>query len=239
MTVDTKGLIKTDMKNPFFIAGAIEGYIKRVCAVSRKEGSRMGDIRLASTGAGFLQFPFSVRTQARSLSVFFMCDNDHQEVVQGKKVSLSMGCSGISEPFMKGLLRVLRVFGPTYFDACDCDDIPAAEVWQDATPTVMDLLVARIDHASYVTVDAWIDLWKDNPCLQKERSLQEFIGLPEDDLQWILDRKKDYEKPAAERLGYDECQRYFTGMLNRYELAHPLMDLGIDEVYATFAEVEA
>lgn len=241
MSVCTKGFIATEFKNPFSVMGLVEKYLQRLIrphwtrrrAMARTAGQKQGPFEqpkfhITSPGSGLVSVSFTYKGEARSLSLNFLCDCDNQEVVEGGKVHLSLGDSGMSRPLMLGLLQVLSVFGPAYYDACDSDDGDPAAVWTQRRVTLMDLFAADLEHLSQVTVNEWYRMWKACPQLQ-DIALPDFIGLTEEEVLRLEEASPDYE----------EGKRLMSLLLEEYQASMEPLDLrfsAIDECFPDWTE---
>lgn len=130
MSVDTKGVVVTPVKDAFFIAQRIYGAINAAVLKSRQqrgvptfaEDSQTGYPRVEmATTSDMLRIHFKLNGDVRMLAVHLDCDCDHRELGQQSLV-LSLGCFGQSLELMRLALQSLSALGPCYLDENDSDD---------------------------------------------------------------------------------------------------------------------
>lgn len=135
MTVNTDGLIVTKVKEVQLIGNLLHRAFTKLVRHGIKTDFpgakgmfdealrhlyRLPTVSL-SDDAETLLLNFKFRGTSRTLNLFLHCDSDNQ--MFGKhSLSLSLGCFGNSEEFMKLALLALSPLGPTWYDANDCDD---------------------------------------------------------------------------------------------------------------------
>lgn len=244
MSVCTKGFILTEFKNPFPVMGLVEKYLQllmrphwsRRRAMAKAAGDKDGDFEqpqfhITSPGSGLVRVSFTYKGESRSLSLNFLCDCDDEATAPGGKIHLSLGDSGLSRPLIQGLLRVLSIFGPAYYDACDSDDVDPALIVFERRTTLMDLFASGLEHVSQVTVNDWFRTWQS--CAQLQAiPLPDFIGLTEEEVHRLEEASPNYE----------EGKRLMTLLLEEYQAGIAPLDLGfaaIDECCADWVAATA
>lgn len=233
MSVDTRGFVATDFKNPFPALGLVDSMLRKLYRLharpllglskeEREEQSQLWvqpECRMTSPGGGSVQFEFKAFGENRSLRMNFLCDCDSSDVYDGKKIFLSFGDWGISRPLARALLQPLSIFGPAYLDECDSDDRDYEPVWRDRKVNLLDLFEARLVHASEVAVSEWYDYWLSCPSLKKQ-DCSEFIGLSEEEVLRL----------RAASSTYDEGKDLLNALLEEYRSWAVPLELGLEGI---------
>lgn len=124
MTVNTKGIVATSIKDVLLVSLLTEIGLRAVCKVARKLDTDPKpfrtnhlDWRLLPDSA-MLQSLVHLRGHPRMMSIFLHCDVDNKDIAP-QSLSLSLGASGDSPIIMKSALWGLSMLGPVHF--CEHD----------------------------------------------------------------------------------------------------------------------
>jgi hypothetical protein len=170
MSVCTKGVVVTPFKNVMLVCCLVESALNTLISTERKirypDGTPRQEAReryrniefSLSASMGMVRATFTFDGDRRSLSIFFDCDSDHSELAP-RTLSMSMGCSGESELFVKTTLHALSILGPAYFDENDCDDIELAPLLEPR-PNIVQAVALGYLRARQV--DDWAEAFDDS-----------------------------------------------------------------------------
>lgn len=135
MGVCTKGFVLTPCKDVLLIAALVQGGLDRIINdAARKRYPRQLAVRneefrtckvVLSPSSGLAQVGFTYDGEVRMLWLFFDCDCDNVKFGP-QSISMSLGCNGRSELFMRVALHALSSLGPAYLDLDDGDDVGPA-----------------------------------------------------------------------------------------------------------------
>ncbi|MCC5611450.1 hypothetical protein LC612_33090 [Nostoc sp. CHAB 5834] len=124
MTVDTKGVVATSIKDVLLVSRLAEIGLRAVCTAARKLDTASPpvttnhlDWRLLPDSA-MLQSFVHLRGHPRMMSIFMHCDGDNKDIAP-QSLSLSLGANGDSPLIMKSALWGLSMLGPVLF--CEHD----------------------------------------------------------------------------------------------------------------------
>lgn len=170
MGVDTKGFVATRCKDVFFAVGLVENALNALIQPHAKEARlavrgtekepqyRTVDANLISRSQT-VQLHFTYEGEHRTLWMNFTCDCDHKDVTPAS-ISLSLGCWGQSELFMKTALRALSPLGDVYYDYSDCDSIDPAKL--DIAPLTFVTACAAGAESPYPSeLEVWKNLFNE------------------------------------------------------------------------------
>jgi hypothetical protein len=185
MGVDTKGFVATNCKDVFFVVGlaeeALNNLIRPHARAARFNGQsaedppkfRTVDARLHASSEG-VHLNFTYEGEVRTLHMYFTCDCDNTEYTPAS-ISLSLGCWGQSELYMKAVLQALSPLGDVYFDLSDCDDIEPAKL-EDTPLTFISACVANVESAFPSNLATWKRLFDAGQL--RTGTCEEVLGLP-------------------------------------------------------------
>lgn len=188
MGVDTKGFLLSDCKDVMLLANlvgqAIHGLISAECKTvlgeaglkrSAKAREMFGYPEMVlKPDSGMLCIQFTFHGERRTMHMFFDCDSDR--VAYGpKSISMTLGCFGYSDLFMKTTLHALSMLGPVYFDHSDCDDIPFA-LLDERVPPVLGAV--SLDYIKDSCFPDWVEHY-DAGKVGAGKSFEEFFGAKE------------------------------------------------------------
>lgn len=189
MTVDTKGYIRTPVKNVMHVMTIVEKTIRKMIraklpigprALYMPEGFAYPDTRL-SPDIGMAQTTFSIGGERRTLTVHFGCDCDAEVRYPGKKLILSLGCYGLSEEVITEVLSNLTHLGRCYFDRSDCDDEPDVEI-MTAPMTFIEAVVRGYDISA--NLNHWLTNYK---VIGIPYPVEEYLGITSEELASCLE----------------------------------------------------
>lgn len=192
MSVDTKGLVATPVKDVFIVSEVISRVIDQMVREGREKEfpgahpahesvkTRFSPANMRLSVGGMVSFDFLVSGQSRSLKAFFDCDEDYKSIAP-QSIGLMIGCWGASEEIMRRVLSGLAFLGPTYIDVNDSDDVGLDWV-PDASPTVLDAMAQGV--LTPYSVEGMMDKFRDGK-LQINQSFEEFFGISEDEVDRI------------------------------------------------------
>jgi len=135
MTVNTKGFVLTRCKDVFFVCQRIEHALNELLRPGARayrfaenktpdQEFRTCSMALRAT-SGAVGFTFTDAGDTRTMTVNFECDID-QKAYGPESISISMGCRGKSDVYVKTALQAISMLGDVYFDACDSDEVGPA-----------------------------------------------------------------------------------------------------------------
>ena len=188
MGVDTKGFLLSDCKDVLLLSNlvgqAIHGLIFAECKTvlgeaglkrSQKAREMFGYPEMVlKPDSGMLSICFTFHGERRTMDMFFDCDCDRIEYGP-KSISLTLGCFGYSDLFMKTVLHALSMVGPVYFDHNDCDDTPFA-LLDERVPPVLGAV--SLDYIKDSRFPDWVEHY-DAGKVGAGKSFDEFFGAPE------------------------------------------------------------
>lgn len=188
MGVDTKGFVLTDCKDVLMLANlvgqALHGLILAECktvfgefGIRRSKEAREAFVYPEydlKPDSGMLLIHFTFHGVRRSLYMYFDCDCDRVEYGP-KSITMTLGCFGYSELFMKTALHALSVLGPVYFDGNDADDIDFA-LLDERVPPVLGAV--SLDYIKDSRFPDWVEYF-DAGKVGAGKSFEEFFGAPE------------------------------------------------------------
>lgn len=188
MSIDTKGFLLSDCKDVLLLSNlvgqAIHGLILDECKTvlgeaglkrSAKAREMFGypEYRLIPD-SGMLDISFTFHGEKRSMKMFFDCDSDRIEYGP-KSISITLGCFGYSDLFIKTALHALSMLGPVYFDHNDGDEIPFALLDEQVPPV---LGAVSLDYIKDSRFPDWLEHY-DAGTVGAGKSFEEFFGAPE------------------------------------------------------------
>lgn len=201
MGVDTRGAVITGFKNVLLAAGLVQNALDGLIVAERrikfptkaighsKESREQFQTTSVSLNPdlGMLRFDFTFRGERRSLTLHMTCDSDHASLGP-KSLSISIGCSGFSELFVKTALHALSLVGPAYFDANDCDNVDLAPLSEDR-PTVFQAM--QLGYIQKSMLPEWLVAYEEglSPTICDGQS---FFGVPLDQVRELASRR-DYQ----------------------------------------------
>ena len=201
MGVDTKGFVLSRCKDVLLIGTVVHNAINHlvldekrvryptrieVCSKEARDAFQTCKMTL-DPGIGMLTVDFTFCNARRSLKLFFTCDCDHAEYGP-KSVSVTLGCFGHSELFIKSALHALSLFGPAYFDANDCDDVDNAPLGENPLTV---LAAVKLGYIRMSDVATWLEAW-DASQFNDGRTFKEFFGTTETVIRELVGRE-DYQ----------------------------------------------
>lgn len=207
MGMDTKGAVITACKDAFFaiemVEAALNGLIqphlpKFPWQTSRRSSEeatadavkpeKKAKPDYAKVKVDFkardrlVKFNFTYAGEQRMLWLFFDCDSSNVEFGP-KSLTLSMGCWGQSDLFMKTALQALSPLGPVYFDHNDCDDIDKA-LWDISPLTFVSACQKGLVSAGSFDLENWNKLYTSGGF--GSRSVEEVFGMSENKVKAII-----------------------------------------------------
>ena len=138
MTVNTIGMLEYhDHIDPFLVLNKVQKALNNLIIPERNQKMKEQGFQTAFQLKGYhpcdislnlgyhsnmALINFEFRGEKRSMTIHFNCHSDYREVVPGKKIIFSLGCSGESDLFMKTALEPLNELGYCWFIHNDCED---------------------------------------------------------------------------------------------------------------------
>lgn len=189
MTVNTKGSVATAFKDVLLVCSLVETALNRLIRAERKilfpgvagrgdsAREQFADVSVAlAPSLGMAQFSFKFRAASRCLSLFFTCDADNADLAS-KSLSLSMGCHGDADLFVKTALHALSLLGPAYFVHNDCDSdsrVPLSE------PRPNLLQAISWGYLTPFQAREWLHAYQGSPALRAAQGYDalKFFGVP-------------------------------------------------------------
>lgn len=204
MGVDTKGFVATKCKDVFFVVRLAEEALNRLIRPHTKAALLAGraadeppkyrtvSTRLLADSEG-VQLNFTYEGEDRTLWMYFTCDCDNEDYTP-TSISLSLGCWGHSELYMKTVLQALSPLGDVYFDYSDCDDVEKALLEVEPL-TYVTACAAGVESAFPTRLAKWNELFKVG--LLRAGSIEEVLGLPAPEVERLTTM---HWEPAHEEL---------------------------------------
>jgi hypothetical protein len=188
MSVDTKGFLLSDCKDVMLIMGlisqAFQGLIRAECQTvfgdaGLKRSAKAREMFVSpemdlKPDMGMVLISFTFHGERRSMHVFFDCDCDRVKYGP-QSISMTLGCWGYSDLFMKTALQALSLLGPVYFDSNDSDDIDF-ELLDEKTLPVLGAV--NLDYIKDSRFPDWVELY-DAGKVGVGQNFDEFFGAPE------------------------------------------------------------
>lgn len=204
MGVDTKGFVATSCKDVCFVINKVERALNALIRPKRKaargtEEELQYELVTAelSSESHLVRLGFTYAGEERMMWVFFRCDSDHADITP-RSISLSMGCWGQSELFMKTALQALTMLGPVYYDRNDSDD--AGYVRLSFEPlTYVAACAEKSETPSPRTLGQWMELFDAGGL--HSRDCQTAIGLSEEEVAVFLNSAYETAQPVLK----DRC----------------------------------
>jgi len=135
MSSSTVGLVKGDFTQDVFgAARTIKDGIRRLAKPNLTKGTRLEQNRgraidIEICGDHYMRFSFWDGDNSRLLYVFFTCDGDHEQVMPGRKLCMSIGDNDRGTEIIRGLLDQFPAYDRAYIPTTLLDGfelIPAA-----------------------------------------------------------------------------------------------------------------
>ena len=193
MSVDTKGVVVTPVKDAFFIAQRIASAIEAAVSESRRQRgmnraekddqTKYPSIEMATT-SDMLRIHFKLNGDVRMLTVHLDCDCDHRELGQQSLV-LSLGCYGQSVELMRLALQSLSALGPCYLDESDSDDKDLELVELAPVMTYVEAVCRRQESGHTYALKRWLQA-----CLalrETSRGAMTLVELPAEQVIGLTD----------------------------------------------------
>jgi len=190
MGVDTKGFVATKCKDVFFVVGlaeeALNNLIRPHARATRFAGKSAEDppryrtvsTKLHASSEG-VELDFTYEGEQRTLRMYFTCDCDNTDYAPAS-ISLSLGCWGQSELYMKAVLQALSPLGDAYFDFSDSDDVDPAKL--DSAPlTFISACVTNVESPFPTRLGTWKRLF--DAGLLRSGTCEEVIGMPSEEVE--------------------------------------------------------
>lgn len=199
MGVDTKGVVATDCKDVMFVCGLVESGLNRLIrphrkllpANSEKSGEYRGPFLEIHPASAVATFNFTYAGEKRSLRLNFDCDCDNQDLAP-KSLSMSLGCWGQSELFIRTAVESLAVLGPGFVDRNDCDDVGYIPLSMEPQ-NFLTACAAGLELLSGYRLEKWCGRFKEGAF--GSRSFEEAMGMTRDVAESII--KMDYDAAKA------------------------------------------
>lgn len=190
MSVDTKAFIATPCKDIFFVAArvqrALDALIRplRINALrSEKPNSyQLTTVELCPDSA-IVRFHFQYEGHNRTMWLFFDCDCDRVEYAP-QSLTLSMGCSGRSDLFIKTAAHALSMLGPVYYDYNDCDEVPWALLQEQPALNFVSACRLRVASVSQHSLRQWLTCFDQG--LMRPGTVEEVVGIPRQQAEELL-----------------------------------------------------
>lgn len=190
MGVDTKGFVATKCKDAFFVVRLAEEALNKLIRPHVKAALLAGrtaeeapqyrtvHARLLADSEG-VQLNFTYDGEDRTMHMYFTCDCDNKDFTP-TSISLSLGCWGKSELYMKTVLHALSPLGDVYFDYSDCDDVEKA-ILEVEPLTYVTACAAGVESAFPTRLAKWNQMF--DAGLLRAGSRDEVLGLPEPEIE--------------------------------------------------------
>ena len=188
MSVDTKGVIATPVKDVLAVSAIIEQALNRLIRRARLvaypdrhviDEAVLNEFKNVSTslsyGASFVRMDFIYKGEHRNLNVHFDCDSDSKAIAK-ESLILSLGLWGSSELIMRTVLHALSVFGEAYIDVNDSDSVDIAKV---EVPRLTLFQALAHQYLSAYQLERLVEKFQQGK-LGMEGSLEDFLGISEE-----------------------------------------------------------
>lgn len=190
MSVNTKAFIATPCKDICFVAARVQRALDALIRPLWKSNLRSdapAQYQLTTTelcpDSALVRFHFQYEGQNRTMWLFFDCDCDRVEYAP-QSLTLSMGCSGRSDLFIKTAAHALSMLGPVYYDYNDCDDVSWELLQEQPALNFVSACQQRVASVSQHSLKQWLACYDQK--LLRPGAFEEIVGIPRQQAEELL-----------------------------------------------------